>query len=374
MIFERKENLIGLDIGSRTIKLAEVLQTKKDRILQKFGMADLPRDAIVEGRIKEPTVVSDTIKGLINDLKVKEQNVATSVAGYSVIIKRITVGKVTEEELHDNIQYEAEQYIPFDVQDVNIDFHIIGEHESNPNQMNVMLVAAKKEIIDEYSDVLEMANLNPCVIDVDAFALEKVFEDNYLNEEGNIALIDIGANKMNINIVKEYMSAFTRDVSIGGEQIIRDIASQFECSFEEAEALMLGKTQDKGPQEEGETKDKGPQEEGETKGKAPTKEEVQEIVRSFTLSWCREIRQAIDFYYSTYADEDIKKIILSGGGAMAEGLSGLLSAETSLDVEMCNPFINIKINEKQNDTNYLKKIAPQAVICMGLASRSLFDK
>ena len=363
MIFERKENLIGLDIGSRTIKLAEVLQTKKDRILQKFGMADLPRDAIVEGRIKEPTVVSDTIKGLINDLKVKEQNVATSVAGYSVIIKRITVGKVTEEELHDNIQFEAEQYIPFDVQDVNIDFHIIGEHESNPNQMHVMLVAAKKEIIDEYSDVLEMANLNPCVIDVDAFALEKVFEDNYLNEEGNIALIDIGANKMNINIVKEYMSAFTRDVSIGGEQIVRDIASRFECSFEEAEAVMLGKTKDKVPQEEGETKDK-----------APNKEEVQEIVRSFTLSWCKELRQAIDFYYSTYADEDIKKIILSGGGAMAEGLSGLLSAETSLDVEMCNPFINIKINEKQNDTNYLKKIAPQAVICMGLASRSLFDK
>lgn len=363
MIFERKENLIGLDIGSRTIKLAEVLQTKKDRILQKFGMADLPRDAIVEGRIKEPTVVSDTIKGLINDLKVKEQNVATSVAGYSVIIKRITVGKVTEEELHDNIQFEAEQYIPFDVQDVNIDFHIIGEHESNPNQMHVMLVAAKKEIIDEYSDVLEMANLNPCVIDVDAFALEKVFEDNYLNEEGNIALIDIGANKMNINIVKEYMSAFTRDVSIGGEQIVRDIASRFECSFEEAEAVMLGKTKDKVPQKEGETKDK-----------APNKEEVQEIVRSFTLSWCKELRQAIDFYYSTYADEDIKKIILSGGGAMAEGLSGLLSAETSLDVEMCNPFINIKINEKHNDINYLKKIAPQAVICMGLASRSLFDK
>ncbi len=363
MIFERKENLIGLDIGSRTIKLAEVLQTKKDRILQKFGMADLPRDAIVEGRIKEPTVVSDTIKGLINDLKVKAHNVATSVAGYSVIIKRITVGKVTEEELHDNIQFEAEQYIPFDVQDVNIDFHIIGEHESNPNQMHVMLVAAKKEIIDEYSDVLEMANLNPCVIDVDAFALEKVFEDNYLNEEGNIALIDIGANKMNINIVKDYMSAFTRDVSIGGEQIVRDIASRFECSFEEAEAVMLGKT-----------KDKVPQEEGETKGKAPNKEEVQEIVRSFTLSWCKELRQAIDFYYSTYADEDIKKIILSGGGAMAEGLSGLLSAETSLDVEMCNPFINIKINEKQNDINYLKKIAPQAVICIGLASRSMFEK
>jgi type IV pilus assembly protein PilM len=351
MFFEKKDNLIGLDIGSRTIKLGEVVQTKKDRILQKFGMADLPQGAIVEGRIKDPTAVTDSIKGLIRDLKVKEQNVATSVAGYSVIIKRITVGKVTEEELQDSIQYEAEQYIPFDVEDVNIDFHVIGDHESNPNQMNVMLVAAKKEIIDEYVDVLEMADLNPCVIDIDVFALERVFEDNYLNEEGNVALIDIGANKMNINIVKDYMSAFTRDVSIGGEQIVREIASRFDCSFEEAEAIKLGKTNDKVPEKE-----------------------VGEIIHSFTSKWCNEVRRAIDFYHSTYADEDIKQIILSGGATQTAGFSEFLSTETSVDVQMCNPFTSISINEKQNDVDYLQKIAPQAVICMGLASRRVHDK
>jgi type IV pilus assembly protein PilM len=351
MFFEKKDQLIGLDIGSRTIKLAEVVQTKKDRILQKFGMTDLPQGAIVEGRIKDPTAVTDSIKGLIRDLKVKEQNVATSVAGYSVIIKRITVGKVTEEELQDSIQYEAEQYIPFDVEDVNIDFHVIGDHESNPNQMNVMLVAAKKEIIDEYVDVLEMADLNPCVIDIDVFALERVFEDNYLNEEGNIALIDIGANKMNINIVKDYMSAFTRDVSIGGEQIVREIASRFDCSFEEAEAVKLGKTNDKVPEKE-----------------------VGEIIHSFTSKWCNEIRRAIDFYHSTYADEDIKQIILSGGATQTAGFSEFLSTETSVDVQMCNPFTSISINEKQNDVDYLQKIAPQAVICIGLASRRVHDK
>jgi type IV pilus assembly protein PilM len=351
MFFEKKDHLIGLDIGSRTIKLGEVVQTKKDRVLQKFGMADLPQGAIVEGRIKEPTAVADTIKGLVKDLKVKEQNVATSVAGYSVIIKRITVGKMTDEALQDSIQYEAEQYIPFDVEDVNIDFHIIGDHESNPNQMNVMLVAAKKEIVDEYVDVLEIADLNPCVIDIDVFALERVFEDNYLNEEGNIALIDIGANKMNINIVKDYMSAFTRDVSIGGEQIVQEIASRFDCPFEEAEAIKLGKTKDKAPEKE-----------------------VQEIIRSFTSKWCNEIRRAIDFYHSTYADEDIKKIILSGGATQTAGFSEFLAAETSVDVQICNPFTSVSINEKQHDTDYLQKIAPQAVICMGLASRRVHDK
>ncbi|OEU52994.1 MAG: pilus assembly protein PilM [Desulfobacterales bacterium C00003060] len=351
MFSAKKDHLIGLDIGSRTIKLAEILQTKKDRILKKFGIADLPQGAIVDGRIKEPGVVADTIKGLMNDLKVKEQKVAISIAGYSIIIKRITVDKMTDDEMQEGIQYEAEQYIPFELQDVNIDFHIIGNHESNPNQMNVMLVAAKKEIVDEYVDLLEMANLKPCVIDIDVFALERMFEDNYLNEEGNIALIDIGANKMNMNIVKDNISVFTRDVSVGGDQITREIASRFDCSFEEAEAAKIGEAKNKVP-EEG----------------------IQEIISSFTSIWCDEIRRGIDFYCSTYRDEDIRQIILSGGATQTPGFFDLLSAETSVDVQMCKPFESLQIDEKQNDLDYLHKIAPQAAICMGLASRRVYDK
>ncbi len=351
MVFSKKDRLIGLDIGSRSIKLGEVHDTKKGRILQKFGLVDLPQNSIVEGRIKEPSVVADAIKGLMSDLKVTERNVATSVAGYSVIIKRITVAKQTEEDLHENIQYEAEQYIPFDLADVNIDFHIIGESELNPNQMNVMLVAAKTDIINEYIDLLDMADLNPCVIDIDVFALERVFEENYLNEEGTVGLIDIGANKMNINIVKGYMSAFTRDVNIGGEQITREIATRFDASFEEAEAIKLGRDKEKVPEED-----------------------VREIVYSAISSWGAEIRRAIDFYYSTGSDEDIGRIMLSGGASQTEGFSELLSAETSIDVQACNPFMGVKINEKQIEADYLEKVAPQGAICMGLASRRVDDK
>ena len=351
MAFSKKDQLIGLDIGSRSIKLGEVHNTKRGRILQKFGMVDLPQNSIVEGRIKEPSVVADAIKGLMSDLKVTEQNVATSVAGYSVIIKRITVGKQTEEDLHENIRYEAEQYIPFDLADVNIDFHIIGESELNPNQMNVMLVAAKTDIINEYIDLLDMADLNPCVIDIDVFALERVFEENYSNEEGTVGLIDIGANKMNINIVKGYMSAFTRDVNIGGEQITREIATRFDTSFEDAEAIKLGRDKEKVPEED-----------------------VREVVYSTISSWGAEIRRAIDFYYSTGSDEDIGRIVLSGGASQTEGFSELLSAETSIDVQVCNPFMSVKINEKQIEADYLEKIAPQGAICMGLASRRVHDK
>jgi type IV pilus assembly protein PilM len=258
---------------------------------------------------------------------------------------------MTEEELLGNIQHEAEQYIPFDLDDVNIDFHVIGESELNPNQMNVMLVAAKKEIVNEYVDLLDMADLNPCVIDIDVFCLEKVFEDNYLNEEGTVALIDIGANKMNLNIVKGYMSNFTRDVNIGGEQVTREIASRHGLSFEEAEAVKLGKMKDKAPEEE-----------------------IHEIVHSVISSWGAEIRRAIDFYYSTGSDEDIGRIVLSGGASQTSGFSELLSAETSIDVQICNPFISVQIDEKRYDMAYLESIAPQAAICMGLASRRVDDK
>jgi len=351
MLFRKKDHLIGLDIGSRTIKLGEVLDKKEHRVLRKFGMANLPENAIKEGHIKEPGIVADIIKGLVRDLKIKEQNVATSISGYSVIIKKIVVGKMSEEELHENIQYEAEQYIPFDVQDVNLDFHILGEHEANPNQMNVMLVAAKEEIINEYLDLLEMADLTPCILDVDVFVLERIFGDSYLPEQKSVALVDIGANKMNVNIVKNNTSAFTRDVSLGGEEITREIAAQFSCSFEEAEQMKLGEITDKVP-----------------------RKDLQQIIMSFVSNWSSEIRRVIDFYYSTYPDETIAQILLSGGASQTSGFLEHLAGETSCAVEMFDPFRSLTINEKDFDSSYLKRIAPQACICMGLATRRASGK
>jgi type IV pilus assembly protein PilM len=351
MLFGKKDNLIGLDIGSRTIKLGEVAEKKGQRILKRFGMINLPQNAIVEGRIKEPEIVADTIKRLASDLKAREQNVAISISGYSVIIKKIVVNKMTDEELHENIQFEAEQYIPFDVQDVNIDFHILGDHEANPNQMGVMLVAAKEDVINEYIDVVELAGLNPCVLDVDVFVLERVFEDSYLQEEKSIALVDIGANKLNVNIIKNNISAFTRDVAIGGEEITREIATQTACSFEEAEDIKLGKTTEKMP-----------------------REDLQDIVVTFVANWCSEIRRVIDFYYSTYPNESIERILLSGGASQTPGFVQQLAAETSAQVEMFDPFRALEISEKDHDLDYLKRIAPQASICIGLSLRKVDDK
>ncbi|MBW2194573.1 MAG: type IV pilus assembly protein PilM [Deltaproteobacteria bacterium] len=351
MLFAKKNHLIGVDIGSRTIKLGEVVEKKEGWLLKSFGMSDLPQGAIVEGRIKEPETVANTIKELVQSLKIKEQNVAISISGYSVIIKKIVVAKTSDEELSENIQYEAEQYIPFNVEDVNIDFQILGDHELNPNQMNVMLVAAKAEVINEYLDLLEMADLTPNIIDVDVFALEKVFENSYLLEEKSVALVDIGANKLNVNIVKNNTSAFTRDVAIGGEEITREIVNRFKCSFEEAEEIKLGKATDKIPQKD-----------------------LRNIMRSVVSNWCSEIRRVIDFYYSTYPDETIKQILLSGGATQTPGFLENMAAETSSEVGFLDPFKGLEISEKDHDIDYLKHIAPQASICIGLASRRVGDK
>lgn len=351
MLFNKKNHLIGLDIGSRTVKVGEAMEKNEGWLLRSFGMANLPQGAIVEGRIKDPQTVADAIKGLTRELKIKESNVATSISGYSVIIKKIVVGNMTDEELHENIQYEAEQYIPFDVQDVHIDFQILGSHESNPNQMNVMLVAAKAEVVDEYIELLEMADLTPCVIDVDVFALEKAFEQSYFPEQNSVALVDIGANKLNVNIVKNNVSAFTRDVAVGGEEITLEIVNRLGCSFEEAEDIKLGKTPDKMP-----------------------RQDLQDIFSSFVSNWCGEIRRVIDFYYSTYPNETIKRIVLSGGAVKTQGFLKHLAAETSSEVEFLDPFRNLEINEKNHDREYLNSVAPQAAICMGLALRRMDDK
>ena len=192
MLFGKKYNLVGLDIGSCTFKVGEIVDSKKGRSLKNFSMLDIPPGVIEEGTIREPDIAAQKIRELFKTAGIKEQNVAISIGGFSIIVKNITVQTMTEDELQSTIQLEAEQYIPFDISDVNLDFHIIGENENNPNQMNVILVAAKKEMVEDYLNVVQIAGLNPILLDVDAFALQNIFELNYEGEKESVALIDIG--------------------------------------------------------------------------------------------------------------------------------------------------------------------------------------
>jgi type IV pilus assembly protein PilM len=351
-MFGNKTRLVGLDIGSKAIKAAEVIESKKGYTLSKFGMVDIPPGLIEEGAIKDPEAVADIIRNLFKSYGLRNRNVALAIGGYSVIVKKISVQSTTEEQLQDTIQFEAEQYIPFDINDVNLDFQILGENDNNPNQMNVLLVAAKKEMVNDYVHLAELAGLDPRIIDVDAFALQNVFELNYEpTPEDNIALIDIGASKTSLNILKGDTSVFMRDVSLGCGQINQKIAALVDCSLDEAEAIKFG----------------------EGSGKISA-EDLSDIISSVVTDWCTEIRRALDFFYSTYPDDQIKKIILGGGGGNIQELRQLLAVETSAEVQTINPFQRFFLDSDKFDTDYLEKIAPQASICMGLATRRVDDK
>jgi len=348
MFFKKKTHLVGLDIGSSTIKAAEIIETKTGNALNNFGMLNIAPGIIEEGTIKDHDAAAAAIRELFSANNLSNKNVAISIGGYSVIVKKINVQTMTEDELQETIHFEAEQYIPFDISDVNLDFQILGENEHNPNQMDVLLVAAKKEMVNDYIHLVELAGLHTVVMDIDAFALQNIFEFNYATEEESVALIDIGASKTSLNILKGYSSLFMRDVSLGCGQINQQIVSLADCSIEEAEEIKHS--------EQPEIISAG---------------DLANIVSSVVSDWTAEIRRAIDFFYSTYPDDHISKIILSGGGANILEFRQLLSDEISAEVEIINPFDKFSIDSSGLDSSYLEKIAPQAAICMGLATRKV---
>lgn len=350
MAFGKKASPVGLDIGSRTIKAAEIIETKKGQTLKKFGMTDIAPGLIEEGTINDPEEVAESIRQLFKSYNINKRNIALSIGGYSVIVKKINVATMAEEQLQESIHFEAEQYIPFDISDVNLDFQILGPNENNPNQMNVFLVAAKKEMVNDYVNLANLAGLNPCIVDVEAFALQNIFEVNYDTEGENVALIDIGASKTSLNILKGASSVFMRDVSLGCGQINQKIISRLKCSFEEADEIKLGQQPD-----------------------SISGEDLKEIISTIVSDWCTEIRRALDFFYSTYPDDQIKRIVLSGGGGNIAEFRELLAAEASAAVETINPFGKFLVDDSL-DPLFIKEIAPQAAICMGLAIRKVDDK
>ncbi|MCK4829123.1 type IV pilus assembly protein PilM [bacterium] len=359
----KKNQLVGLDIGSHSIKLAEIDHHRKGMRLKNFGLINLPPDAIVDGSIKKKEVVSSAIKDLFKNLKVKNRNVATSISGFSVIKKKIILNNIYDSEIEDMIKEEAEQYIPFDINEVNIDFDllpaidesegVVGDknEKEDSGKIEVMLVAAKKDIIDEYVSLFQVADLNPEVFDVDAFALQNAFEISTEEQNGCYALVNIGAKELGINVIKGGVSLFIRDSSFGGSQITEGIMSNFNVSFEEAEKIKLGGT----------NVDK-------------KKKMLAEHFTSVVSDWVKEIKRALDFVASTYADETIEKILVSGGACRIPGFQKYLKLETDIPVEELNPFANLIIDEKLFDPKYLKHMAPQAAVAVGLALRSIGDK
>lgn len=358
MPLSKKNQLIGIDIGSHSIKVAEIEDSKKGMLLKNFGMIGLPENAIVEGSIKEMEIVSSALKNLFDNLKIKNKNVATSISGYSVIVKKITVPKKEEEDLEESIQSESEQYIPFDINDVNLDFQILHpekeetEGEEKEELMDVLLVAAKKDIVEEYISLLHLTELNPIVLDIDPFALQNAFEISNHEQPGCHALVHIGAQQLTINVIQDGASIFTRDSSYGGAQITMEIQKISNISYQEAEMIKLGAKRIETDQ----------------------RPAIEEIFSTTVTKWTQEIKRALDFVATTFTDIKVENILLSGGASLLPGLSKYIGLETDLKTEMLNPFSNLEIKEKSFDIEYLNYSAPIAVISIGLALRSIGDR
>jgi len=221
MPIPKKNQLIGIDIGSYSIKIAEIEDSKKGMILKNLGIIRLPTEAIVEGSIREMEVVSAALKNLLKNLKIKNKNIATSISGYSIIVKKISIPWREDKELEKTIQSEAEQYIPFDINDVNLDYQILpsekaGPEEEGEGEMDVLLVAAKKDIVEENRSLFRLIDYNPVVLDIDAFAMQNAFEISNHEQSGCNALAHIGSQQLTINIIEDGVSIFTRDSSHGG--------------------------------------------------------------------------------------------------------------------------------------------------------------
>ena len=351
-MFSSSKQVLGLDIGSSSIKAFQVTETRKGFELLKFTIKDVLPDSIVDGAIMDSASVVQVINEILKELKVKKLNACTSISGHSVIVKKISVTKMAETELRDAISLEAEQYIPFDIDDVNIDFQIIGDSKTTEGQMEIILVAAKKEQINDYSNLIRETGLLPVIVDLDAFALQNCYEVNYEEEpEKTIALVNIGASSININILKNRISAFVRDIPLGGKQYTEAIQKEMQLSFAEAEKLK--------------------------KFIAPQRQvpsEVECILNGVSDEICQEIKRSFDFFRTQTQEVGVDKIYLSGGSSKIPGFDKLLAERTGMEVKPLDPFRRIKINEKKFDLKLLKEITHMSCVGMGLAIRKFEGK
>ncbi len=354
-MFRTAKTLVGLDIGSSAVKAVELKPAGKGYKVSAFGSELIPADSIVDGAILDGAAVADAIRRLFAERKFQSREVAASLSGNAVIVKKISLPAMTETELAESIYWEAEQYIPFDIQDVNLDYQIVdrGDPGSGRTSMDVLLVAAKKEKIADYTGVIAQAGRTAVVVDVDAFALQNAFEVNYGIEPGEtVVLLNAGASTTNINILYGDQSVFTRDLSIGGHAYTEAVQKELNLPFEEAERLQRG----------------------DTAADAVASADVRAVLRAVSENVMLEIQKTFDFFKATAASDHLDRIVVSGGASRAEGFMELLAERFEAPVEMLNPFRTVAFDARRLAVDSIDLVAPTAAVAVGLALRKAGDR
>jgi type IV pilus assembly protein PilM len=344
-----KKNLVGLDIGSSSVKAVE-LQSKRGGLeLVSLGYENLQPDTIVDGQIMELNNVSNVISNIFREHQIKTDRVAAGVSGHSVIVKNIIVPQMSEAELEESIDWHAEEHIPFDIADVSLDYQVT---DKKPDALQVLMAACKRDKIANVKQAIQLSGKQPVVIDVDVFALQNCYEVNYQPTAGQIvALLNIGASTMNINILNGTRSVFTRDVSVGGNQYTGLLQKELNLTFEQAESVKRGMLLPEGQ---------------ESQAIEPMMETVSDIL-------ALEIQKTIDFYRATAEDGEstVQKILISGGGSKLPGLINYLAKRFEIPVEVFDPFRKIKVDARRFDPDYVRDVMPGMAVAVGLALRGV---
>lgn len=375
MFLSKKSPLVAIDIGSSSIKLVQLNEIKEGQYeLSRFGMMPLDKECIVEGAIKKPDLVAEALKNLIKAEKIQSRYAVSAVAGEAVFIKKIKVPVMSEEELSAKITQEAEQYIPFDIDDVALDFQILGEintdkepedseeselnggsqendeHKEGSNgdgeMMEALLVAVQREVIDERTDIILEAGLKPTIIDLDVFALMNAAQlTTDLSSMGTTALIDLGDSFTHINIIQDGAMGYTRDIPVGGVYLTNMLMTKFRVPFKQTLDIKRGKF-----------------------SSDVKEEEVVEIIVRAYKKVLEEIQKSFE-YFSTLSDHQIERVLLCGGGSMIRGLDGFFADYLKLPVEVLDPMQGVKINPKNFDQSLIDEMSGLSTVALGLATR-----
>src|SRR5579864_6275400 len=340
------KNLVGVDIGASSIKVVQLKESRKKLQVLRWGYAPLPPQTIIDGHVMNSGAVAEALARIFHDGKIQQRDVSIGVYGQSVIVRKITVPMMTPAELDEQIHWEAEQHIPFDIKLMSIDYEVL-RRRTESGQMDLLLVAAKKDEINDYAAILREAKLKPVVVDINAFTIQNIFEHQYgLPGDGTIALLNLGAAVSSLNIVAKGVSAFTREITNAGNSITEEIRKALSCSYEQAEAYKHG----------GGPADIVPQ-------------EVTQIINQACQSLAGEIQRSLDFYLATSGEQEIGKIYVSGGSAYLAPLVQAIERRARVPVQLFDPLVNLPVDVKAADETHLRALAAQMVVALGLSLR-----
>lgn len=350
MLFGEKK-LVAIDIGTSSIKLAEVEASRRGPVLKKFAVYPLSPGLVVGGEINDAATVAGCISTLVKQNKVRTKFASTGLWGGSVIVKKISMPKMEPALVAEQVKWEAEQYIPFDINEISLEHYILQNRSASSESMEVLLVAAKQDFVFRSVEAVESAGLTCAVLDVSAFALANCFEANYGRLDGTVALLNIGAAVTNLVVLDKGEIIFCRDIQIGGNAYTTEIAKAMSVSVTEADSLKISASLGQ---------------------EAPA--EVNNLIAASSEQVVEEIRNSFEFYTATAAGAAIQRLYVSGGSIFIPGLIEQLSKSVSAPYEVFDPFLKITFDTKNFTADYISQIKAISPIAMGLAMRKPNEK